>query len=308
MVRWSKRGTWVVVSLVAFSLSACGGGDDSSGGESDSLHVPAPPARAIVDDLVGPYGLTFDQAGNLYVGSVTGEITRITPGGDREIWIETGHELAGLATGPQDEIFAAAPNAGQVLAVSQGRAIRIATSGLDTPTAIVFDSSQRAIVSARGLNGNPQIAAIEFDTSFHTLTTEARSPTGMAFAPNGRLYIADTERNRVVSMQLDRFGEAGPLQVAASGIELPTGVVFDQRGDMFVTGGNRIWAVRPNRAKLEDFVVSGDLDFPTSLVFGFGENRDPEKLFFTNFGFPLGSGTTVSETYVGIQGRIPFAP
>lgn len=308
MVRWSKRGLFV--SLMVFALAGCGGGGDGSSDSLDTggLRVPSSPARAIAEDLAGPFGLTFDRAGNLYIGSIEGTITRISPSGDRELWVETGHVLAGLATGPQDEIFAAAPNVGQVLAISQGRAIRIATSGLDTPTAIVFDRNQRAIVSARGLRGSPQIAVIEIDATYHTLTNEIRSPTGMAFAPNGRLHITDTERNRVVSFQLDRFGEAGAVSVSASGIELPTGIAFDEKGDMFVTGGNRIWTVRPEGNELEGYVVSGDLDYPASLAFGFGINRNPQQLFFTNYGFPLGSGTTVSLTDVGIDGRHLFAP
>lgn len=306
MVRWSKHG--LLVSLMAFALAACGGGGGGDGGDFNRLSIPSPPARAIEHDLPGPYGLTFDRAGYLYIGGVDGSITRVSPSGEREIWVETGHELAGLTVGPQDEIFAAAPNAGQILAISQGRAIRIATSGLDTPTAIVFDGEQRAIVSARGTGGFPQIAVIEFDTTYHTLTTEIRSPTGMAFAPNGRLYITDTERNRVVSFQIDRFGEAGPVSVAASGIQLPTGIAFDKRGDMFVTGGNTIWTVRPSGATLEAYVISGDLDYPASLAFGFGNERNPNQLFFTNYGFPLGTGSTVSLTDVGIPGREPFAP
>lgn len=306
MVRWSKHD--LLVSMVALVLSACGGGGGGDGGDFNRLMVPSKPARSIAPDLVGPFGLTFDRAGNLYIGSIDGSITRISPSGEREIWVETGHELAGLMVGPQDEIFAAAPNAGQVLAISQGRAIRVATSGLDTPTAIVFDAQRRAIVSARGKGGFPQIAVIEFDTTYHTLTTEIRSPTGMAFAPNGKLYIADTERNRVVTMQLDRHGEAGEVTVAASGIELPTGIAFDKRGDMFVTGGNQIWAVRPSGSDLEAYVISGDLDYPASLAFGFGEKRNPNELFFTNYGFPLGSGSTVSLVDVGIPGREPFVP
>jgi sugar lactone lactonase YvrE len=308
MVRWSMRGGPLALASLLVWTAACGGGGDDGGGEFARLSVPAPPAQVVVDRLVGPMGLTFDESGNLYVGSTTGRITRIAPDGDREIFAETDHELAGLATGPQDEIFAAAPNAGQVFAISQGGGMRVATSGLDTPTAIVFDGSQRALVSARGRGGSPQIAVIEPDATYHTLTTEIRSPSGMAFAPNGRLYVADTEMNRVMSLQLDRFGEAGLAEVAASGIELPIGVAFDQRGDMFVSGGNAIWAVRPGGAKLEAYVVDGALDHPAMLAFGFGENRDTGNLFFANYGFPLGSGTTVARAHVGIPGRVPFAP
>lgn len=301
---WWRSGVGIAFALAGLALQACGG----DGGEFGRLTVPAPAARVTAENLEGPFGLTFDRAGNLYVGSTTGEITRISRDGDQEIWVETGHRLAGLATGPQDEIFAAAPSAGQVLAISQGRSIRVATSGLDTPTAIVFDRDQRALVAARGLGGNPQIAVIEFDGTFRTLTAEILSPTGMAFAPNGRLYVCDTERNRVIEMQLDTFGEARGLRVAASGIELPTGIAFDKRGDMFVTGGNEIWTVRPNGATLEGYVVSGALDYPASLAFGFGDGRDRQMMFFTNYGFPLGSGTFVSHTWVGIEGQDLFAP
>jgi len=303
MVRWSKGESGVLVSMLALGVVACGGGDDYI----EPPSVPAPEAREVVGNLTGPMGLTFDRAGNLYIGSTTGRITRISRTGVREIWVETDHVLAGLSTGPQDEIFAALPNEGQVLAISQGRAQRIATSGLDTPTAIVFDSSQRALVSASGRRGEPQIAVIEIDTTYHTLTTEIRSPAGMVFSPDGWLYVADTDRNRVVRLQLDRFGEAGTPEVYASGIELPTGVAFDERGDLFVTGGNNIWIVRPN-STLQAYVLDGDLDYPARLAFAFGEGRDRGDLFLTNFGFPLGSGTTVAKTHVGIPGRLPYAP
>ena len=305
MVRW-RSGCGFAVALALLGLQACGGGD---GGEFGRLEIPAPPAQVTASGFDGPFGLTFDSAGYLYVGSVSGHITRIAPDGRREVWVETGHSLAGLTTGPQDEIFAAAPNAGQVLAISQGRSIRVATSGLDTPTAIVFDRNDRALVSARGVvRGDAQIAVIEFDTTFRTLTKDILSPTGMAFAPNGRLYVADTERNRVVELEIDGFGEARNLRVAASGIELPTGIAFDKRGDMFVTGGNRIWTVRPSGAVLEAYVVGGALDYPASLAFGFGDGRDRKQMFFTNYGFPLGSGTTVAHTWVGIEGQDLFAP
>jgi len=40
----------------------------------------------------------------------------------------------------------------------------------------------------------------------------------------------------------------------------------------------------------------------------FAGNGPGSDLFLTNFGFPLGSGTTVAKTHVGIPGRLPYAP
>jgi sugar lactone lactonase YvrE len=263
----------------------------------------------VVGGLVGPEGLCFDSHGNLYVGSSTGRITRVTPDGHVSVFAETHQQLAGLATGPQDEIFAAAFLAGQVLAVSQDGVIRVATSGLDGPNAIVFDPNQRALVSAFGLGGRPQIAVIEFDATYHTLTTEIRSPNGMAFDSNGLLYVADTFMNRIVRMPLDSFGEVGQPEVYASGIGLPDGIAFDSNDDLFVAATGGIWVVLPDRDRtMALFVDSGDVDGPASLAFGSGTDRDRGLLYFTNFGVPLGSGTSVAVTVVGIPGLPLYAP
>src|SRR5262249_46851112 len=145
------------------------------------LPDPAPPAETVVGGLVGPEGLCFDSHGNLYVGSTTGRVTRVSPEGATSVLAETGRSLAGLATGPHDEIFAAAFNTGEVLAVSQDGTIRVATSGLDSPNGITFDREQRPLVSAFGIGGFPLIALIEPNATFQALTEDVPSPNGIAF-------------------------------------------------------------------------------------------------------------------------------
>lgn len=299
-----RRGRLAPGLVTAMVLAACGGG----GGEFNPLPQPAPPAQTTVSGLNGPEGLCFDSNGNLYIGSTTGEITRVFRDGSREIFVDLDRELAGLTTGPQNEIFVASPRTGEVLAVSQDGVVRVATSELDTPRAIVFDGMQRAIVSAYGLGGDPQIAVIEFDGTYHTLTTEIHSPNGMAFGPNRLLYVADTAMNRIVSMPLDNFGEVGTPEVYASGIGRPNGIAFDEKGNLYVASGGEVWVVQPNGATLIPFVESGDLDEPANLAFGFGTGRDTGILYFTNFGFPPGTGTTVARTTVGIPGLQLLAP
>ncbi|MBM4267985.1 MAG: hypothetical protein FJ144_15460 [Deltaproteobacteria bacterium] len=304
MVGSGRRGRSALALVTAVVLAACGGG----GGQFNALPQPAPPAQTTVSGLSGPEGLCFDSNGNLYIGSITGEITRVFPDGSREIFADLNRELAGLTTGPQNEIFAASPRTGEVLAVSQDGVVRVATSALDTPRAIVFDTMQRAIVSAYGLGGDPQIAVIEFNGTYHTLTTEIHSPNGMAFGPNHLLFVADTEMNRVVSMALDSAGNVEEPTVYASGIGRPNGIAFDQKGNLYVASGGQVWVVQPNNATLIPFVESGDLDEPANLAFGFGTGRDTGILYFTNFGFPLGTGTTVARTTAGIPGYQLFAP
>jgi sugar lactone lactonase YvrE len=297
---------------LAWSAAACGGGGDDHSSDFNPLPNPAPPAQTELGGLTGPEGLTFDSNGNLYAGSTTGRITRISPNGVIDVFAETGRSLAGLATGPQDEIFAAAFTTGEVLAISQDGVIRVATSGLDGPNAIAFDPNQNALVSALGLGGFPQIARIELDATYVTLTEEIPSPNGIAFGADGMIYVADTFMNRIVRAPYNDQGEIGQPEVYASGIGFPDGIAFDKAGDLFVATAGQVWVVlpsdSPNRTA-QPFVVSGDLAGPASLAFGSGIGRDTGRLYFTNYGFPLlGTGTTVASVLVGIPGLPLFAP
>src|SRR5690606_5485600 len=178
-----RRGGRLVRAALSIALAL---GAAACGGDSDpKLPNPAPPATTEVSGLAGPEGLTFDSNGVLYVGTSTGSIVRVFPEGFTDVFFETGRELAGLATGPQNEIFAAAFTTGEVLAISQAGVLRVATSGLDSPNAIVFDRFQRPLVSAMGLGGRPQIALIEIDGTYQMLTREIPTPNGMAFGPDG---------------------------------------------------------------------------------------------------------------------------
>lgn len=302
------RGLRALALAMALGLMACGGG---GGGDSDNrLPNPGPAADTEVVGLTGPEGLTFDSNGILYVGSTTGRITRITPDGFKSVFVETGRALAGLATGPQDEIWAAAFNTGEVLAITQTGVIKVATTGLDGPNAIVFDRFQRPLVSASGLGGRPQVALIEPDTTYRTLTREITSPNGMAFGSDGALYVADTFQNRIVRMEESDEGTLTTPEIYASGLGFPDGIQFDDNGDLFVAGAGQIWVVVPEEApNARAFVTTGALDGPASLAFGFGTDRDRSRLYFTNYGYPvLGSGTTIASAKVGISGAKLFAP
>jgi len=304
----SRGGVAALALALTVGAMACGGGsnDDPAG----RLPDPVPPAQSELTDLVGPEGLTFDSNGLLYAGSTTGRITRITPGGVISVFAETGRSLAGLATGPQDEIFAAAFSTGEVLAISQDGVMRIATSGLDGPNAIVFDRFQRPLVSAIGFGGRPQIALIELDGTYQTLTREIPSPNGMAFGPDGQLYVADTFNNRILRMRQSDDGQLTTPELYASGLGFADGIAFDDKGDLFVASAGEIWVVLPENApSVQPFVTSGDLNGPASLAFGFGTGRDRSRLYFTNYGFPvLGSGTSVASVKVGVSGAHLFAP
>jgi sugar lactone lactonase YvrE len=82
------------------------------------------------------------------------------------------------------------------------------------------------------------------------------NPAGLAFGPDGRLYVADSGRIMVL-----RPDAASPptATVFASGVPGSNGVAFDRRGDLWVTDGGtgqgRVWRIGRDGVPQEVFRV-----------------------------------------------------
>jgi sugar lactone lactonase YvrE len=82
------------------------------------------------------------------------------------------------------------------------------------------------------------------------------NPAGLAFGPDGRLYIADTDRIMVL-----RPSAAAPptATVFASGVPGANGVAFDRRGNLWVSDGGtaqgRVWRIGRDGVPAEAFRV-----------------------------------------------------
>ena len=109
------------------------------------------------------------------------------------------------------------------------RAIDIASDG----SLYIVDKTGRI----QQLNSNG-----DFLAEFRMPLIEAGKPTGLSFAPNGNLYVADTHYHRVVIFSLEGkiVGQFGKFGQDGGCFVYPTDVAFSGEGRIFVSeyGGN----------------------------------------------------------------------
>lgn len=85
----------------------------------------------------------------------------------------------------------------------------------------------------------------------HPFACEVMNPTGLAFSPDGQLYVSSRHDGTVL-----RYTNFEQMDVVADDLGTPTGLAFDSRGDLFVgdrTG--RIWRLDPAGGKKEEFAA-----------------------------------------------------
>jgi sugar lactone lactonase YvrE len=82
------------------------------------------------------------------------------------------------------------------------------------------------------------------------------NPAGLAFGPDGRLYIADSGRIMVLRPSA---GAPPAGEVYATGVPGSNGVAWDRRGELWVTDGTtgqgRVWRIGRDRAPVEMFRI-----------------------------------------------------
>jgi sugar lactone lactonase YvrE len=225
----------------------------------------------------GPAGLAFDPNGNLYVAETVGrrirkiDMTRpsapivSTLAGSfaaRADWLEgkgaTAHFDApiGVAYGPDDKLYVADSN--------NHRIRTVAADGVTTTY---------AGTDASGTADGTLTSAI-FD-----------KPTGLAFGPDGTLYVSDAGAHRV--RKLTRAGQVSTLaghamgdadgQALEAAFNAPAGLAVDAKGTVFVAdaGNHKIRQITSDGAvsTVAGSGLAGWLD-GTGLLARFDEPRD----------------------------------
>jgi uncharacterized protein (TIGR03437 family) len=253
--------------------------------------------------LAMPQGLAVDLLGNVYISdSSNGRIRKISPGGI----ITT---IAG----------------GGTVEVANANGIPATQAKLSYPGAIVVDEVGNIYFlekpygvgkTIRKLTPDGVIATIAGSSS-SGYNGDARpalgarlsaSANGLALAPNGDIYIADTGNNRI--RRIDRAGMiwnvAGRLGRGSSGdngpgelaqLDGPLAIAFDSRGDLYIAESHRIRKLSTPRP-LPEFQAAGVVSAASfkagagiargSIFSVFGTNMGPAAGLAPS-GYPLGA-------------------
>jgi sugar lactone lactonase YvrE len=127
--------------------------------------------------------------------------------------------------------------------VAPASAITGAAAGLNSTTAITFDSTGRLFVANAG---SPSIAEYAYGTtgnvpSTTTITGSATGldyPDGLSVGPNGDLYVSDYTSGTITVYAPGASGNATPVATiggSKTGLLGPAGLTFDGAGHLWVT-------------------------------------------------------------------------
>lgn len=129
-----------------------------------------------------------------------------------------------------------------------------------TAAALASDSSGR-IYGQNPSSGN--IDRINADGSTEHFATVGAGDNGIAFGPDGRLYVAETAKQRIIALD-----DQGHATVVAEGIR-GAGLTVTHAGNIYVTEPNdaspysgKVWLIRPHGEKT---VAAEGLNGPTGI-------------------------------------------
>lgn len=246
------------------------------------------PVEVFVSGLNSPEGPAFDRDGNLFfVNWLTSSIMRATPAGDVSEYFNTGGIPAGLAFHPDGSLYVA-DEGDQIHGV-----MRITPDG--DSTILVNEYNGKPLNGANDLvfdlNGvlyfsDPWQTSLENpvggfyrlfpDGTLEQIDTGLAFPNGVALADDGTaVYLAETQRNRILRYSISADGRVGPRTHWAdtylpSG---PDGMAFDSQGRLFVAH----YGVGAVDIYDDSGTISGKIEVPglsvTNVAFGGDDGR-----------------------------------
>ena len=267
-----------------------------------SILVDLDPASA--ERTVIVESITADQQGRIYLPDrVTGNILRVDPKSPKPVAVgriearqikgkPANADASGLAFNQQGDLFVAVGPFSEVVRIrgielnpeKPGTAETFAT-GTEGANGIAFDKQGDLYVSGGrsgkvyrvGPGGGAVQVFAEIETYTRTLgdgkTQQAIVANGLAFDPQGALYVADTARGAIWKVTIGADGKPGKPALFGRSLLLEgaDGLAFDGSGKLWVTANERNALLTvASDGKVEEVAKNdgrGPLEFPSAIVF-----------------------------------------
>jgi glucose/arabinose dehydrogenase len=219
-------------------------------------------AEVVVDGLVSPRGIAFDEEGNLYVaeagsggekvlleiegttvsGGLTSQVSMITPDGSKSVAV-------GNLTSATDPFAAAA--LGVIRALPAGDSLWLVLSDAQGMT-VFSDAIVEIDKTTTRVKTYIDLRAYEEANNPDGTEEILSNPADIEFGPDGKLYIVDTGANTLFT-----WTEAEDLQVvhAWSDNSVPTSIEFAENGDIYI--GFLGQGLAPGGGKIEHWSADG---------------------------------------------------
>jgi gluconolactonase len=257
---------------------------------------PVSEVRVFVAGLDHPECVTTGPDGTLYAGGERGQVYRISPDGKRvDEFASTGGFCLGLTLDLEESIYVCDLGKHALMQVTQNGVVSMIADAVEgvkiqTPNFSVFDSKGNLYFSDSGQwkTGNGVVWRLAYD---RTAKLFAAGPfhfaNGIALDAQERyLYVVESNRDRVVRIEINSDGSAGKVEIFAEGLaRIPDGLAFDANGNLYVTtyASNCIYRISPDR-KVELLCRDEEnllLCQPTNCAFG---GPDFDQLYVSNLG------------------------
>ena len=237
----------------------------------------------------GPYGMAFDQEGNLFVANYYGNtVAKVAPDGVSSVFAtDSGddsllnHPIA-TAVDSVGNIYVANFSGNSITKfTTNGVGSLFATNGLSLPSSLAFDRDDNLFVANRGANN---IMKFTPDGVGSLFANTRGSPTGLVFDRSGKLYVANyTTLLDPKNTSIEVFTTNGVGSIfTTNNLEGPFALAFDRAGSLYAANFNSGTIIKLQTNGFSSAVAF--FDSITGLAFDRADNLYVADLDVNSFG------------------------
>jgi len=176
-----------------------------------------------------PLTLTFDSSGNLYVAGLMSAIYKVTPSGTVSTYATGMSIVYGMAFGPNGNLYVGDLGPSLKVVAPNGTVSTLGI-GLGDASGVAVDANNNVYVADTGGGAGSNIYKVAPDgTTTLVATMQYASPYGLAFGPDGNLYVSTYYSGVVAEVGLD-----GTVTVIAQLNQSGNELAIDSSGNIYV--------------------------------------------------------------------------